>query len=64
MCGFTESFNISVSVALCLYEVTKRLRASDIDWHLTQEEKEDIKLEWLRSFIKGADIIEREFLKN
>lgn len=63
MCGFTESFNISVSVALCLYEVTKRLRASsDIDWHLTEDEKDDIKLEWLRSFIKGSEIIERTFL--
>jgi tRNA (guanosine-2'-O-)-methyltransferase len=62
MHGFTESLNISVSVALCLYEITKRLRASNIDWHLTDEEKEDIKLEWLRSFVHGAEIIERTFL--
>lgn len=62
MFGFTESFNISVSVALCLYEVTKRLRASNIDWHLTEDEKMDIKLEWLRESVKGSEIIERTFL--
>lgn len=64
MVGFTESFNISVSVALCLYEITKRLRASDIDWHLTEDEKLDIKLEWLRACVKGSDIIERTFLNS
>ena len=38
MYGFTESFNISVSVAICLYELTKRLRSSDINWQLSESE--------------------------
>ena len=47
MYGFTESFNISVSVAICLYEITKRLRASKQNWQLTPDEILDLQLDWL-----------------
>jgi tRNA (guanosine-2'-O-)-methyltransferase len=62
MFGFTESFNISVSVALCLYDITMRLRASQLPWSLSEEEKTDIYLQWLRTIIRGADLLERRFL--
>lgn len=55
MYGFTESFNISVSVALCLYELTKKLRDSHIDWHLSPEEKERILLQWLKLSARNAE---------
>ena len=48
MSGFTESFNISVAVAVALYEVTERLRAGRDDWSLTSEEKEQLRVEWLK----------------
>jgi tRNA (guanosine-2'-O-)-methyltransferase len=47
MYGFTESFNISVSAAICLYETVKRLRCSEYNWRLTEEERIDLQLEWL-----------------
>ncbi|RME19853.1 MAG: TrmH family RNA methyltransferase [Bacteroidetes bacterium] len=60
MYGFTESFNISVSAALCMYELTARLRSSDIDYHLSNDEKNRLLLEWLKESIKDADkILER-----
>lgn len=60
MYGFTESFNISVCASLSLYELTKRLRQSDIDWGLSDTEKNEIRLEWLRRTIKSSDeIVER-----
>ena len=60
MYGFTESFNISVSAALCMYELSRRLRASDIDYHLSENEKEGILLEWLKHSIPDAErILER-----
>lgn len=62
MFGFTESFNISVSVALCLYDVMLRLRASDHQWRLTEEEKLDVQLSWLRSVVSGSSELERRFL--
>lgn len=63
MYGFTESFNVSVTIALCCYDLTMRLRASsNIAWRLTEEEKAKIRLEWLRTLVRGADCLEREFL--
>lgn len=47
MYGFTESFNISVSVAICLYETIERLRCSQIPWQLSEEEILDLQLTWL-----------------
>jgi tRNA (guanosine-2'-O-)-methyltransferase len=63
MFGFTESFNISVSAALSLYELTSRLRKSEINWNLTVEETIEIKLQWLKNSIKDAELLEKEFNK-
>jgi len=63
MYGFTESFNISVSAAICLFSITSRLRNSDVQWQLSGKEKSDIKLQWLKNSIKDAKAIENEFKK-
>ncbi len=55
MFGFTESFNISVSAALCLYELTTQLRASDIDWHLKANEREELLKQWLMLSARNAE---------
>lgn len=62
MAGFSESFNISVSAAICLYNLTRRLRNSDVDWNLSEEDMEIIKLEWLKKSIKAGDQLEQKFL--
>ncbi len=65
MVGFTESFNISVSVAIILHHLTHKLRSmKNLSWQLTENEKENIKLEWLRSTIKKNTLLEKEFFKN
>ncbi|MEI6434979.1 MAG: RNA methyltransferase [Bacteroidota bacterium] len=51
MCGFTESLNISVSVAILIHTLTCRLRESNIQWRLTAEEIEKIMVAWLHSTI-------------
>lgn len=63
MAGFSESFNISVSAAVCLYNITRRLKESDIVWNLTKEELDDLKLEWLKKSIKAGEKLEKAFLK-
>lgn len=62
MFGFTESFNISVSAAIILYHLSNRLRNSTIPWELTQKEKTELKLTWLKRSIKKSDNLVREFL--
>lgn len=62
MYGFTESFNISVSAAVILHHLTLKLRTeSDTDWHLSLEDRADIKLTWLRSTIKSSKLIEQQY---
>ena len=48
MYGFTESFNVSVSVAVILQPLTTLLHASDIDWQLTDTERGDLIERWVR----------------
>ena len=63
MVGFSESFNISVSVALLLQSLMRRLRASDDqDWRLTQDEIMDLKIDWSIKTIQNGDRISEKFL--
>ncbi|MCF8367243.1 MAG: RNA methyltransferase [Bacteroidales bacterium] len=64
MYGFTESFNISVSAALSLFYLSEKLRNSEINWRLGEDEQLDIKLDWTRQVIKKCDLIEQQFLKD
>lgn len=67
MVGFTESLNVSVSVAVTMHHLTNQLRNhSNIDWKLSDHEKQKILLDWLRTSIKRVDLLEKKFeeLKN
>jgi tRNA (guanosine-2'-O-)-methyltransferase len=62
MVGFTESLNVSVSVAVTLHHLTHQLRnCTDINWNLTEIEKQKILLDWLRTSIKRVDLLETKF---
>lgn len=63
MYGFTESLNISVSVAICLNALVSKLQADFHPYGLTVEEKEELKLQWYRKIVRKADLLEREFLR-
>ena len=60
MYGFTESLNISVSAAIILQSVVTRLKDADVDWELSEQEKNEIKLDWAKKSVKSSiKIIER-----
>ncbi len=61
MYGFTESFNISVSAAIVLHYLTHKLHNSTVNWQLSEKEKTDIKIEWIKRTIKRSDLIEKRF---
>lgn len=63
MMGFTESFNISVSAAIVLYELNATLRNSDLPWQLQPSESEKIRLQWIRNSINHIHLIESGFKK-
>ena len=62
MYGFTESLNISVSASICLYELSKRLKSSTIDWKLNEEERLDQLIIWAKKVIKDGERIEKLYL--
>ncbi len=62
MYGFTESFNISVSAAIVFYELVNRLRCSSIAWGLSEEEKQDLRLEWLKQSVKHSGLLIKRFM--
>ncbi|APS39900.1 tRNA (guanosine-2'-O-)-methyltransferase [Salegentibacter agarivorans] len=61
MFGFTESLNISVSAAIILQSITSRLKSSEINWQLSEEDKINLKYEWLKKCIKNSDSIIAQF---
>ncbi len=61
MYGFTESFNISVSAAIILHHLSEKLRKSDTDWKLTEDEIIDIKLNWAKTVVKKSDLLVETF---
>jgi len=62
MYGFTESFNISVSAALSMFHLSEKIRNSDLDWQLSEEEILDIHLDWAKAVIKKSDLIIQDYL--
>lgn len=64
MFGFTESLNVSVSVAICLNTILGKLRRSGTFIGLSEEEKEIIRLRWFRKIVRRSDVVEREFLRS
>lgn len=61
MYGFTESFNISVSVAIVLNTLRQRLEKSDLNWKLSQEEQTMLKITWCQKILNGGEMLDRHF---
>lgn len=62
MVGFTESLNISVSVAIILQYLTTKLRASEIDWRLSEEEQLLLRLQWTKNSVRSlTDVLARYY---
>lgn len=64
MVGFTESLNLSVSVAMVLHALRERLVKSDVLWKITPEEQTELKIEWSKKILNGGTALEMSFLKD
>ena len=62
MYGFTESFNLSVSVALLLQALKTRLIDSKIEWRLNHEEQIALKIAWSKRMLNGGEFLEKQFI--
>ncbi|WP_346854696.1 RNA methyltransferase [uncultured Draconibacterium sp.] len=62
MYGFTESFNISVSAAVILHHLTLKMRQTEgLKWQLSEDERDALKMDWIRKTIKRSELIEKRF---
>ncbi len=62
MFGFTESFNISVSASIFLFELLKKAGQLQIpDFYISEGEKEILRSKWYRGLVKQVSLHEREF---
>lgn len=63
MWGFTESYNLSVSAAICVYTIMQRIRQEGVAWQLSAEEQTELRLQWYRKLVRRAEIIESELMR-
>lgn len=64
MYGFTESLNISVAAAIVLQHCVNKLHHSNINWALSETEKDILMLDWTKKTIKDVDNIIERYLEN
>lgn len=61
MYGFTESLNLSVSVAVTLENIRTRLEKMPINWKLSPEEQVRLKIQWSKSILRAGEEMEKRF---
>lgn len=62
MVGFTESLNLSVSAGIILQHYRSVLNKFHVEWELTHDEKERIRLEWTMNAVRKIDMHIKQFL--
>lgn len=63
MYGFTESYNISVSVGIILFTMVQRLHRSNRPWRLSPEEQEEVLLTWYLRVLDRGEVLARHYLR-
>ncbi len=60
--GFTESFNVSVSAAICVFQLTTALRNSEFCWQLSEIEKRELLIEWVSKNMVNPELVIEKYL--
>ena len=63
MSGFTESFNVSVSAAICLNHLLTEMRTKSIQWQLTEAEKAELRYRWYSRIPPHAENLISHYMK-
>lgn len=65
MLGFTESFNISVSASIFLFDLIRKAQNYlHKDFYLSEDEKQALRLKWYRNVVKKSDLHEKAFYRS
>ena len=64
MVGFVESYNLSVSAAICLHTLAAKLRKKPVRyWSLNEKEKLQLQVEWMLKSTKNGRRIWDKYLR-
>lgn len=55
--GFTDSYNVSVSAALCLQQILPQYKTLFPSWQLSEPEMNELRLDWYKSVVRRSDLI-------
>ncbi len=55
MCGMVESLNVSASAAILIYMLSERMRSSQAQWRLSEDEQREILYRWMQHSVKDAE---------
>jgi len=61
MVGFSESLNISVAAAVCMEQLTRRMRELRTDWPIPAEDQSSLMYEWVRKSVRHLPALELRF---
>jgi len=62
MYGFTQSYNISVSVAIAFAQLINRIHQLK-EWQLTADEIDKLRLNWYKKVVARGEVMERVYLE-
>ncbi|MCS6819367.1 MAG: RNA methyltransferase [Chitinophagales bacterium] len=60
--GLTESYNVSVAAAICLYSIIQRLHNSNIHWQLDDKEKKFLWHKWILKTVRNPELHYKRWL--
>ena len=64
MFGFTQSFNVSVTCAMILRDLTSKIRQHNMPWQLSELEKEELRFDWYcKTLPCYEDLLKRFFVE-
>ncbi|MEO2051075.1 MAG: RNA methyltransferase [Allomuricauda sp.] len=62
MVGFSESLNVSVAAAIIIQDLAHKVRASEVDWQLTDVEILEKRMDWTQKSIQHVKGIIKRYL--
>ncbi|NAW50230.1 TrmH family RNA methyltransferase [Elizabethkingia argentiflava] len=63
MYGFTQSFNVSVAAAICMYQMKQKLIHSDLQYKLSEDKKLALKIRWAVNSTRSGEEVLQHYLK-
>ena len=62
--GHTQSYNLSVSAAITIYNSIQKLHNSNVNFPLNETELIELKINWVKKILKRGDLLEEIFYQN